>query len=111
MHQRRITTHEIDADGAGRLVDRAAQVHRIATRTFGQDRNRRNCDAFVRDANSDLVGDLVDGADQTGGGALTRPQVFGIDSETQSRRLKPSVTVRMSRCSISVIRTVCRISA
>src|SRR6266478_4329536 len=41
----------------------------------------------------------------------TRTAVFSIESVAQSSRLKPSVTVRMSRCSISVMRTVCRISA
>src|SRR6185369_14330539 len=41
----------------------------------------------------------------------TRAAVDSIVSEAQSRRLSPSVTVRMSRCSISVMRTVCRISA
>src|SRR6266851_10485036 len=34
-----------------------------------------------------------------------------IESALQSRRLRPSVTVRTSRCSISVMATVCRISA
>src|ERR1044072_3790592 len=33
-----------------------------------------------------------------------------IESLVQSSRLRPSVTVRTSRCSISVIATVCRIS-
>src|ERR1044072_7427453 len=34
-----------------------------------------------------------------------------IESLVQSSRLRPRVTVRTSRCSISVIATVCRISA
>src|SRR6185436_10570397 len=33
-----------------------------------------------------------------------------IESPVQSRKLSPNVTVRTSRCSISVIATVCRIS-
>ena len=39
--------------------------------------------------------------------------VFGSEMESllQSSRLRPSVTVRTSRCSISVMATVCRISA
>ena len=37
--------------------------------------------------------------------------VSGRVARTQSRRESPSVTVRTSRCSISVIRTVCKISA
>src|SRR5262249_55103110 len=43
--------------------------------------------------------------------SCTRWAVVSIESVAQSRRLKPSVTVRISRCSISVMRTVCRISA
>ena len=41
----------------------------------------------------------------------TRSAVLPTDSVAQSRKLNPSVTVRMSRCSISVMRTVSRISA
>ena len=40
-----------------------------------------------------------------------RSAVRSIDSSAQSCSERPSVTVRTSRCSISVIRTVCRISA
>ena len=41
----------------------------------------------------------------------TRSAVLPTDSVAQSRKLNPSVTVRMSRCSISVMRMVSRISA
>src|ERR1041384_6127357 len=41
----------------------------------------------------------------------TRCAVVSTETDTQARSLKPRVTVRMSRCSISVMRTVCRISA
>ena len=63
-----------------------------------------------------LVADLVDGFDQTRGGAFDLfARALGRASRSnrvaQSRRLRPSVTVRTSRCSISVIATVCRISA
>ena len=60
----------VDADGAGSFVYRAPQIDRIAARAFGQKRNRRHGNAFVRDANSDFVADLIDRAHQVRGHAL-----------------------------------------
>src|SRR2546423_2019333 len=41
----------------------------------------------------------------------TASAVSRMEARTQSRSDRPSVTVRTSRCSISVMRTVCKISA
>src|SRR5690349_21099370 len=43
--------------------------------------------------------------------SAARPAIADIESLLQSSRFRPSVTVRTSRCSISVMATVCRISA
>src|SRR5947207_8953233 len=64
MNQRRVPPDKIDTHGSGRVVDRGGEIDGSATRAFSQERHGSYRDALVGDANTELVPDLVDRADQ-----------------------------------------------
>ena len=90
-------------------------MNKIPAGAFSDQRDGGDGNAFIGDPDAKLIANLVDCLDQPRGDAtnlvacLLRNLVDRIAGAIE--QAKPSVTVRTSRCSISVIATVCRISA
>ena len=64
MDECRVAADEIDSDCARRGVDRLSQDYGISARGICKKRNGRDGNAFVGDANSDFITNLIDRANQ-----------------------------------------------
>ena len=65
MNQRRVSADKINSNRSGSLIDGPTKIDGIAARTLGQNGNWRDGDAFVGDANANLVANFIDRADKT----------------------------------------------